>query len=941
MTGPEAAQDWLVEDAPDEMAPPSDWTVEEAPKERGFLASAARVGTQYVLGRLQGTVPGMAYDIATIPVGSEAKQRLDQSMRIAEDMEYLEENNAGKPFAEWPEKDKELHTYLQDQLRGEGEFKERPRAGAAGNLKDVVAPTDISIRGIAEGAAKEAFGINLHPEGILEKAANWMGFVKDPTKIKELTKIGLKPVELFKAIAPTTTKASLRGVGAGTALQMAEEGQFGPVGTIGAAIVGDILLGQGPRAITKAIMNPKQTLAEATNLLTMNNTRRLAANQLAEDFAASNLKIDAGSLTGSPLVQMVQARLSQSGLMGTALDNFRKELSSQIVKEYENVLADLGEIKFENNYQASEAIKNALKVEEQSLNINKEPLKEQAKRARSLEGRITTETPTDYRQNFLDTIAPERLESTYQKGENLKTAAEDVKRPFKEQFEERFTDFNRKTQNIPAQPQPQLAREMNAFIRDHQGSLLLGESAAEARVVQAAIDLREALNVSEGAGRLRNVRLDQLIKTKRTLNDVANYEFGGSDFESAYKKLVGDVDAAIDRTLANHEALRNEFLHLNADYSGFKTLFEDKNLKHLFEPKNHNYNSIYKEFTSSPDKLRSLEDAMQSSERGMELVNQIKRDYAQEVINRPNITAQDLQDLQSVLGPEHAQEILDFSIARQQALEHPLPRPATHIKKSTKELGPLGVNAPAPQIKPSINVEGRKISESGVERSRQGMRKKMAESMKNKDGSPKSPDQIMAQMNTVQGIRKLKEVLNTTPDGKELFKELSRYKLADIIDSKMTDAVTQDVKLKTFGGLLAPAETRAVVKELVGEQAFQKLQLLQRNAGTLGVTAQKFFNASGSGVAVIDAAMMGSAMTALYSGNPFAMAAAIASIGGSYGMAKLLADPIYLNYLERAIKTNNPRKFMTLLEKMQPIVEKAIQKEVGDNASREESKERT
>jgi hypothetical protein len=180
---------------------------------------------------------------------------------------------------------------------------------------------------------------------------------------------------------------------------------------------------------------------------------------------------------------------------------------------------------FENNFQASEAIKEALKVNEVKL----ESPQNLDRQGRSLQGRIQVEPEVAYQQELLDRIAPQEFENSSQAGENLKTAANDIKEPIKEDFEHRWKDLNDQIREMPVEPQPELVQELENFVKDNQGSLLLGESAPEARVLRAAENLLEELSHEGG---LIGVSLENLIKTRRTLGDIANWEFGGSNYES-------------------------------------------------------------------------------------------------------------------------------------------------------------------------------------------------------------------------------------------------------------------------------------------------------------------------------------------------------------------------------------------------------------------------
>lgn len=864
--------------SPDEI---NEYLEENAPK-RSKLEKAARIGTQFGISALQATPTGLAYEGAVGPLGSKEAQTVQYRENLFDDIERLQEK---KMTGAWDEQDQGLLDNLIDQIKNPSKMDEF-----------VHEPVDIGIRGLVE----KVTGADLHPEGLAEKAASWAGYLKDPKKlITNAKSIGLNPKELIKTVLPGIK--SLKAASAATGWQMAEDGQFGPAGTIGAMIMGDLIghgAGKGLQGIKFAVTNPKRTLAEGVNLFTRGNSKKKWTEQIIKDANEAGIQLDAGTLTGSNVIKMAQARASQSALSGDALDNFRKDLSNQIVNGYKDIAEKIGDLTFENNFQAADAIKNALKVEEQKYPIFKEinwP-------ARPLTGRVSVEERPLYQQELLNNIAPQEFANDYVAGETLKTAADDIKRPIKEEFNRRWSDFGEITQQIEG-PQAELAGQLQRFVAENQGSLLLGESAAESRVLGAAQNLLDELAVG---GSLRGVTVADLIKTKRTLADIANWEVGYSDFSSRYKELVGNIDAAIERTLEQTAPeLRELYERLNAEYSQFKDVFENKNVQKLFEPKNENYNSIYNSFASDADKLRSLEDMFMNSPRGEELINQVKRDYAQRITSRKDLSDRDLRNLGQVLGPEYGEKLANFARQRQQDIEHPLPRAQTR--------GPLGVRVQTPQTKPSVNVSGRKIKEANEQ-----VRRKFYEYLKDKD-----ENQILKQMDTVQGIRKMKQILSLTPEGKELFKQLSRFKLEEMIGNKMKHDMLEHAKLGTFSGLLKTSKNKAIVKELVGSEAYNRLRLLQKNAAVLQDSASKFFNASKSGTTVTDVGLISAGIVGVLTGNPFMALNSLGGIAGFRIAANLLADKVFLKYLEEAILTNNPDKFKKLLMKMKPSIQKA------------------
>lgn len=842
----------------------------------------ARIGAQLGLGALQGSPAGIAYDVATSPLASKEAQNIPYREDLGEELDQLMHQKAS---GQWSEEDENYLKHVEEQIKD-------PRKSM-----EFVQTADVGIRGLAE----KATGIDLHPEGILEKGSNWLGFIKNPTNWKELTKIGLKPKEFLKILSPSGTEIT-RGLTAGTALQMAEEGNFGPIGTLGAAIAGD-LSGFGPKALINVAKNPKKSIAQVTNFITGSNSNKEWVRQIVSDANESGIQLDAGTLTGSNLIRMAQARASQSALSGKALDNFKKDLSQQIVSGYEKIIDELGTLSFENNHQAAESIKNFVNKGEDKFYSQRNKIPGELQEGRSLEGRISVEERPNYQEDLLNRIAPQEVESTYQGGQDLKTAAENIKEPIKQEFNRRWETLNQEIEHIPAGPQAELARSLEVFVNDHKGSLLLGESSAEYRVLQSAQLLRNSL-ITEG-GDLIGVTLSDLMKTKRTLGDIANWEFGGSNYESAYKNLTRDIDNAIERTLGEfNPELREAYEGLNAEYSQFKDMFENKNVMPLFEPKNQNYNSIYNSFIKSPDKLRSLEDIMFNNPRGQELVNQLKRDYAQRIVERRNLRPRDLRNLQSVLGPEYKEALQEFSTARHHAIENPLPR------ASKQQQIPIRPGVPETAASKPIR--------KAVEKSQHAERK-LLEYIKGK-----SSDQILKMMDTIEGIRKIKRSLSLTPDGEKLFNELARFKLSEMVDKKMMDGLKENVKLGTFSNLLKSSGDQAIVRELLGADKFKQFKLLQKNAGILQSSVDKFYNASKSGTTLADTALASTAIIGVFTGNPFLTAKAVASIGGMQIIGHLLADKQFLKYLEEAAITTNKTKFTDILNKMKPSVNRAI-----------------
>lgn len=210
-----------------------------------------------------------------------------------------------------------------------------------------------------------------------------------------------------------------------------------------------------------------------------------------------------------------------------------------------------------------------------------------------------------------------------------------------------------------------------------------------------------------------------------------------------------------------------------------------------------------------------------------------------------------------------------------------------------------------------------------------------AKTFRNKDVSlilrTEDPSQLMTRMNSINGIRNLNKILSKTPEGKQLFNDIKRMKLDDVIEKNMIDSTNQQVKLGTFSKLLEKGKNREVIKEILSADAFKRLERLQLNAGRLADAAGKFYNASKSGVVAADAAVLAKGMgdiAHLLQGNPWPIIKTSGSILGAQRLGKLLADPEFLKLTEEAIlaaEKGTKQELVQSFKKLRPYVLQALQ----------------
>ncbi len=313
----------------------NDHLINYKPK-KSKLEKSARVAGQYALGAAENEL--LPYEIAVAPLASKEAQMGAYRGNLGEDIERLMDQ---KQTGVWDQQDEELLQNLTQQMQNP-ELSEK-----------FVKPIDISVRGLAE----KATGLDLKPQGIAEKAASWAGFIKNPAKLANLGKSGTNVKEIIKAISPTG-KELLRGIGAGTALEMAEDGEWGPIGQMAAAIVGDVV-GGGVAGAAKALTKPKQLMSKTFAKFTPKEKLGLQKD-LVKNFRESGIQADIGTLTDSRILSMMQSRLAQSGLTGKGLERLRETITDQVKKEYKVVAESLGEAKYATQHEAGTIVQEAL-----------------------------------------------------------------------------------------------------------------------------------------------------------------------------------------------------------------------------------------------------------------------------------------------------------------------------------------------------------------------------------------------------------------------------------------------------------------------------------------------------------------------------------------------------------------------------------------------------
>lgn len=529
------------------------YEVKEEKKKKSKLEQGLRVAAQYGLGRLEGSPGGLVYDIAVSPLANKEAQNMAYRESLGEDLETLMNKKAS---GEWDEKDQELYDHITEQILDPKKSMQYAQTA------------DLSIRSLAEKAA----GQDLHPEGFLEKGAHWVGLVKGPRVAKELVKMGSSPKQIIKNIFPTVKETS-GALFAGTALEMAEKGNLGPLGTMAAAIVSD-LIGRGIPGLAKGIIQPKKTLFKGLNFLA--NTKNEIKNDIKKAAGEKEFTKDLGTLTDNNIVKMIQARLAASGLFGEPLQELRKKMTQEIVEEYESILKELGEVNIQSTHELGELAKSGIK-ELRDVDLAQSRLYySQAEKALKEGALVNSSKLANAVAELEKKLSPGAIKSTEQK------AVLDVIEKLKKDIYE--------TKTIPSET-------------------IIGPEG------------EEIITKSSSKTSLKDASVKDLINNKIALNDIINYEVQGGT-KQLLKNLVGELDRAIISHGKENSSFAKNYIQANKKFSEHAKTFRNKSVDQLL--KTLDPAKIMNKLDSIQG-IRDLKKILSRTSGGKELFNNLAR----------------------------------------------------------------------------------------------------------------------------------------------------------------------------------------------------------------------------------------------------------------------------------------------------------------------------
>jgi hypothetical protein len=522
---------------------------------KGYGENIMGMGKQYALAQLQrGAIP---YEIGVAPLASREAQQVPYREEVMGDIENL---LAQKQSGDWTPEDEAHLTSLKEQIA-------QPK-----KAEPYIQTVDASIPGLLESA-----GLDTKPKNAAEYAAHWAGWITNPKNITQITREGVdmmsnpqRWMHLLKGAVPTGKEAA-RSVGAGLFLQAANEGEWGPIGTMMGAVAGDMMgyqAGGFAKGAGKLLRHPIVTPKEWAGRMVataakFTKAEKLAAQQqLIKDFREAGIPLDLGTATNNNLFKWMQARLAASGLSGPAFDEFKAASLNQIRDTYNKFKNALGESSHETMHDLGMAGNRALES-------------------------IRAGEAADIGQIF-----------------------EDV---WKQAGEMRAT--------------PHHSWALREEIQKLREKLSPGavKSEEQSKVLKILDDLDKDLHdVMSDQGVTRNLpknaRIQDLINSKRGIQDKINYEVKGGA-----RQLLKGINKKIDETILragdNNPEFQRMYKEANSKFSRHVATFRNKDIAALL--KGENAQSAMSKMNTIQG-MRRLQRALTKTHEGQKLFNEMK-----------------------------------------------------------------------------------------------------------------------------------------------------------------------------------------------------------------------------------------------------------------------------------------------------------------------------
>lgn len=208
-----------------------------------------------------------------------------------------------------------------------------------------------------------------------------------------------------------------------------------------------------------------------------------------------------------------------------------------------------------------------------------------------------------------------------------------------------------------------------------------------------------------------------------------------------------------------------------------------------------------------------------------------------------------------------------------------------------------------------------------------------------------APEQILSKMNNVTNVRRVEKALAQNADGREIMRSLKRAKLQEMLDGKMLNSEGV-VKHQTFASALNNPKNQDMLKELLGDVNYRRVQDIRKYSSDLANASAKFANPSRSATKAFDIGVAGALASqvfkAISTGNPAIVAAALTKAGFEASIPRLLArlftDKEFVELTAKAARNaKNPKAYKAYHDRIASRLFRVLYQQKADKESQAKS----
>ena len=498
------------------------------------------------------------------------------------------------------------------------------------------------------------------------------------------------------------------------------------------------------------------------------------------------------------------------------------------------------------------------------------------------------------KQKAGEIFSKDRVYNPTQGGKGLKQEiAENSEKKYSE-ASKLFDDVDKDLKTVSGNV-PNLTKQLNDSLQELKSIPDKVKSAPEKQLQNAIDDILNNITVRNGKGQIvatAPMNALELSKWARSLGHQIDFDFAHGQPKGIFKNTVGQLKQAIKDLIKEHPEIEKKYLAANKSYSEWAQTYNNDYVRPFLDKSNQDYEKLYRS-TQNPDELNMLKNAL-NSPLGEQYKNAIIREFVEKEIapftEGKNIDSgkldETLRRLESVITPQQAAKVKDLILEKSPLRKKKISQPqkelahkiAKHketvqemrerhaeevraLKQKHKEAKIAEMNRRKPIIKSheqevaTIKQRNAEIKAQQEEHKRQVKEhqqlvkaqeeqyKKELEEYAERNKSRlelegKLPEQIDAKLNTLSGIREIRNELSKTTEGKELWDNIAKEKAADIITNgkiapsdeamPIQKMLTDKDTLRLLNELMGPEWTNNL-KNIVEEQA--KLQEALKEAG--------------------------------------------------------------------------------------------------------------